>query len=254
MQRVSVRARKNLSIDRKEQIFTDQYDGIVYCAEVPNHHTLVTRRNGKILISGNCTGNAIAAAMEFDEMRQGTKGDFVPARLFIYYNERVAMGTVDKDSGGQIRDGIKSVVKLGAPNEKLWRYEEKMLKVKPTPMSYKQARRYKTVEYYRMMHNLDELKSCLAAGFPFVFGIKVYASFVGQQVANTGVVDMPKKGEKQAGLHAALACGYDDSSNRFIVRNSFGKDWGMDGYFTIPYAYLLDPKIAHDFWTLRLIR
>lgn len=201
-----------------------------------------------------CTGNAIAAAVEFEEIRQGTKDRFVPARLFIYYNERAMEGTVDQDSGGQIRDGIKSIAGQGTPHEDLWPYDVKMVKVKPGHKPYSQARQYRTVQYYRMMHKLDELRSCLASGFPFVFGIKVYSSFQSQRVANTGVVQMPKKGEKVAGLHAAVACGYDDTSKRFIVRNSFGKDWGMDGYFTIPYAYLLDPQIAHDFWTLRLLR
>lgn len=201
-----------------------------------------------------CTGNAIAGAIEFDEIKQGIKGRFVPSRLFIYYNERAMEGTVDKDAGGQIRDGIKSIARQGAPPETLWKYDKKMLKLKPVSKAYSQALRYKTVSYYRMMHNPEELKSCLASGFPFVFGIQVYASFLGQEVANTGVVQMPKKGEKVAGLHAVVACGYDDSSKRFIGRNSFGTDWGMNGYFTIPDAYLLDPKIAHDFWTLRLIR
>jgi C1A family cysteine protease len=201
----------------------------------------------------SCTSNAIAAAMEFDEIHQ-KKGRFVPSRLFIYYNERAVEGTIQKDAGGQIRDGIKSVATQGAPHEGLWEYDEKLLKVKPKSPCYTEGRRYRTVTYLRMMHNLEELKSCLAAGFPFVFGIKVYASFVGQRVANTGIVQMPKKGEKVAGMHAVVAVGYDDATQRFLVRNSYGTDWGMNGYFTIPYAYLLDPELAHDFWTLRLIK
>jgi hypothetical protein len=27
----------------------------------------------------------------------------------------------------------------------------------------------------------------------------------------------------------------------------------MQGYFTLPYAYLIDPNLADDYWTIRLI-
>jgi len=53
-------------------------------------------------------------------------------------------------------------------------------------------------------------------------------------------------------LHAVLVVGYDESQQRFLVRNSWGKQWGMGGYFTMPYAYLLDSNLSDDFWTIRL--
>src|SRR5580693_7139532 len=64
---------------------------------------------------GSCTGNAIAGAIEFERMKQKLAPNFVPSRLFIYYNERVIEGTVATDSGAQIRDGIKTVAQIGAP-------------------------------------------------------------------------------------------------------------------------------------------
>src|SRR5690242_13868381 len=54
---------------------------------------------------GSCTANAIAGAIQFDRRKQGVS-DFTPSRLFIYYNERDLEGTVDSDSGAQIRDGV----------------------------------------------------------------------------------------------------------------------------------------------------
>jgi hypothetical protein len=60
---------------------------------------------------GCCTANAIAAALQFDEIKQKKNGHFIPSRLFIYYNERVIEGTVKSDSGAQLRDGVKAVVK-----------------------------------------------------------------------------------------------------------------------------------------------
>jgi len=201
----------------------------------------------------SCTANAIAAAMEFDDLKQGLKSVTTPSRLFIYYNERAMEGTPNKDAGGQIRDGIKSVSAQGACAETVWPYLKADVLVKPPEVSYSQARRYRAVEYQRLMRNLDHLKSCLASGYPFVFGIKVFTSFQGAAVKKTGKLDMPRKGEKTIGLHAVLAAGYDDRIRRFIVRNSWGREWGMHGYFTIPYVYLLDPKISHDFWTIRFV-
>ncbi|MGH6684529.1 MAG: C1 family peptidase [Pseudolabrys sp.] len=47
------------------------------------------------------------------------------------------------------------------------------------------------------------------------------------------------------------AVGYDDKAQRFIVRNSWGADWGKKGYCTMPYAYLADRNLSDDFWTMR---
>ena len=65
---------------------------------------------------------------------------------------------------------------------------------------------------------------------------------------------MPAAGESVLGGHAVLAVGYDDSQQRFIVRNSWGTGWGMQGYFTMPYAYLTERNLSSDFWTIRLVK
>jgi len=192
--------------------------------------------------------------MEYDALRQDPKMAFTPSRLFIYYNERAMEGTVGKDAGGQIRDGIKSVAKQGDCPETLWPYDAKTVTVKPAKECYFHARSFTALEYQRIGRNLSHMKACLASGHPFVFGIKVFSSFEGDAVRKSGCLNMPRKREKVVGLHAVVACGYDDAQQRFLVRNSWGSGWGMRGYFTIPYAYLLDSKISHDFWTIRVVR
>jgi len=202
---------------------------------------------------GSCTGNAIACAIQFERLKQKLKPDFVPSRLFIYYNERSMEGTVASDSGAQIRDGIKSVAKLGDCPETEWPYKIEKFSTRPSSKCYRDARKYKAVLYQRVAQALNQMKGCLASGYPFVFGFSVYESFEGPKVAKTGVVPMPSPQEKQFGGHAVIAVGYDDSQQRFIVRNSWGASWGMGGYFTIPYAYLTDDNLAADFWTVRVI-
>ncbi|MGC2518364.1 MAG: C1 family peptidase [Burkholderiales bacterium] len=202
---------------------------------------------------GSCTGNAIAAAVQFERLKQKLKPDFVPSRLFIYYNERMIEGTVNSDSGAQIRDGIKSVAKAGDCPESMWPYIVAKFADKPSPACYKRAVSYKAVQYQRVARSLNQMKGCLFSGYPFVFGFSVYDSFESDAVAGSGVAPMPRAGEKLLGGHAVLAVGYDDTQQRFIVRNSWGTKWGMGGYFTMPYAYFTDSNLSDDFWTIRVV-
>jgi C1A family cysteine protease len=201
---------------------------------------------------GSCTANAIAAAHQFDQMKQQEVA-FIPSRLFIYYNERKMEGTVNEDSGGMIRDGMKSIAKQGVCSETECPYVISKFRNKPSAQCYKDALDHQAGTYYSVNQLLSQMTGCLAAGYPFVFGFSVYESFESAAVAKTGKVPMPKQGESQLGGHAVLAVGYDDTQKRFIVRNSWGTKWGVKGYFTMPYDYLLDPSLADDFWTVRLV-
>ena len=203
---------------------------------------------------GSCTANAIAGAIEFDRIKQGLSDVFTPSRLFIYYNERVIEHTVDSDSGAQIRDGVKSVSKQGGPHEALWPYDIAKFKDRPPQAAITDGELHTAVSYQRVARLLNQMKGCLAAGYLFVFGFTVYESFESQQVAKTGVVPMPGTNEQELGGHAVLAVGYDDSQQRFIVRNSWGDKWGIAGYFTMPYTYLIDTNLSDDFWTIRVVK
>ena len=201
---------------------------------------------------GSCTGNALAAAFEFDLLKQNLT-DFIPSRLFIYYNERRLEGTVNSDSGAQIRDGVKTLVRQGVCPEITWPYDITKFADKPPAACYTDALTHQATSYQRVPRTLEQMKGCLAEGFPFVFGFTVYDSFESQDVAKTGVVPMPAPNESVLGGHAVVAVGYDDADERFRVRNSWGTGWGQEGYFTMPYAYLTDSGLAADFWTLRLV-
>jgi len=202
---------------------------------------------------GSCTANAIAGAIQFDRLKQQLP-DFVPSRLFIYYNERVMEHTVASDSGAQIRDGIKSVATLGDCPETAWPYVVTKFKTKPSAACYAAALKYKVVSYQRVTQTLSQLKGCLASGYPFVFGFTVYESFESAQVAKSGHATLPKSGESVVGGHAVVGVGYDDNMERFTVRNSWGNGWGLKGYFTLPYAYVAESNLASDFWTIRVVQ
>lgn len=201
---------------------------------------------------GSCTGNAIAGAIEFELMKQDAD-IFTPSRLFIYYNERVIEHSVNQDAGAEIRDGMKSANKQGVCPETMWPYIIKKFCDKPPVAAYTNALKHQILSYQRVSRLLNQMKGCLAEGYPFIFGFTVYDAFESAQVEKTGKLNMPRPKEKVLGGHAVLAVGYDDKSKRFIVRNSWGDAWGQKGYFTMPYDYLLDENLADDFWTIRVV-
>ena len=196
---------------------------------------------------GSCTAQALAGNIEFlDKKIDGEYTDV--SRLFIYYNERVLMDAIDYDSGASLRDGIKTLKNDGACHEETWPYIISRFDKKPLQKCYDEGKLH-LIESYHRLHTISELLTCLAEGYPFVFGFAVYESFESQDTKRTGIVHMPTKDEIQIGGHAVMAIGYDQTDKRFLVRNSWGKKWGMAGYFTMPFEYL--ETLADDFWTIR---
>jgi C1A family cysteine protease len=200
--------------DHRDYMFSDVYRAIPKLpASVDLRGTCSPIEDQKTL--GSCTANALVGALEFLE-----KNDGVPftdlSRLFVYYNERVIEHTVASDAGAMLRDGIKTFAKQGVCSEKNWPYTLTKFKNKPTKACYAEASTHLITSYQRIQ-TLDDMRSCLAAVYPFIFGFTVYASFESNQVAKTDVVPMSAPGE-----HALVAVGYKDSIKRFIARNSWG--------------------------------
>jgi C1A family cysteine protease len=202
---------------------------------------------------GSCTANAIANAFLFEKMKQKDIALFLPSRLFIYYNERALEGTIKSDSGAEIRDGIKTLIKQGVCPETEWPYKICKFKSKPSKKCFSDALKNQLEEYLSVNQTLIDLKSSLAEGYPVVFGFTVYESFESTQVAKTGFMSMPSPTESILGGHAVWTVGYDDTKQVFIVMNSWGSTWGDKGFFYIPYAYITNPDLASDFWNLQLV-
>lgn len=202
---------------------------------------------------GSCTANAIGAGFQFLQKKQSI-ATFMPSRLFLYYNERDMENNVNSDAGAMIRDGIKSMNKLGICQETMWPYNVGKFTQKPPAPCYKEALKHQVTSYQRVTQQLNQLKGCLSAGYPFVFGFTVYESFMTAQVAKTGIMPMPDfSKEKTVGGHAVLAVGYDDDKKFFIVRNSWSKGWGDKGNFYMPYSYMTESSLCDDFWTMRIV-
>jgi C1A family cysteine protease len=199
---------------------------------------------------GSCTANALASGLrEYWQNRTGKLTRL--SRLWLYWEERHLEGTVNEDSGATIRDGLKVLQQMGCAPESDWPYDITKFTQTPPVKPTTDAKQFKISEYHRVI-NLTTLKNALAEGYPVVIGIKVYESFESDQVAQNGIVPLPKHGEQFLGGHAVLAVGYRDDPNSkgqgFVTcRNSWSESWGDKGYFYLPYGYFIN--YVTDMWT-----
>lgn len=201
---------------------------------------------------GSCTGNACAAALAYCRTMQGLPA-MLPARLMLYWFARYLAGNQGADAGAQIRDVIKAAARWGACDESLWPYDPARVLDMPDAQALAAGTMDEAIGYHRVDQTESALCTVLSGGDPIVFGFTVHDSFESDAVAKTGLVPMPDANDPVLGGHAVLLCGYDDDKRLFLVRNSWGAGWGDAGYCWFPYAYLTDPGLAADFWTVRLV-
>ena len=208
-------------------------------------HMTAVENQGEL---GSCTANAIAGAYEYLAKRM-TGQSYDISRLFIYYLARKFDGCEDEDCGSTLRLGMKVLAKYGACSEAAWPYDIDVFRNQPHDEAFQEAADHLIDEYDRLEVNLHAMKVCLAEGYPFVFGTDIFSSF--EELDHRGHANLPLPSEENLGGHAMLACGYSDRDQVFLVRNSWGTDWGDRGYCYMPYEYLTNTDLTGDCWTLR---
>ena len=205
---------------------------------------------------GSCTANALCYGYAYDEKKEST---FSPSRLFLYYCERDEEGTVKIDAGASLRDGCKVMHKIGICQEEFWPYDIDKFAERPPDQCFKNANHHKTLEYRRVEQDCDSILASLQEGYPVIFGFNVYESFESFEVELTGIVPLPDVEEKLLGGHAVAIVGICKQKKMFLVRNSWGKSWGIKspakhmGHCWMPFDYILNPDLASDFWQIKSV-
>ncbi len=202
---------------------------------------------------GSCTSCSATAMVQYLLKKDYPKRVFHPSILATYYWTRLLEGNQRYDSGASMRGVMKAINKYGSAHNKLWPYKTRRWRKAPPRRARLNAKKHRVIEYRRLDQELDELKTCLVMGYPFIFGFWVYESFEGRQMDRTGVMPIPDVAREEFyGGHAVAVVGFEEKKKAFLCRNSWGVKWpnrSMKGHFWMPYDAILDPELSEDFWT-----
>ena len=215
---------------------------------------------------GSCTAHAAAGIVEYFERRAFGK-HIDASRLFLYKTTRNLM-QVSGDTGAWLRETMAALVLCGVPDEKYWPYKVKDFDREPSGFVYALAENFSTIKYFchdSQGSNLTgdvillSVKKYLDAGIPSMFGFWGFQSF--EDTDQPGAIAYPCEGENAQWGHAVITVGYDDeriitnlkcktqTKGALLIRNSWGRNWGDNGYGWLPYDYVLN-GLAIDFWSL----
>lgn len=85
---------------------------------------------------------------------------------------------------------------------------------------------------------VDDVKRALSAGCPVHLAMNTGPRF--SEIGRDGIVDASEAASGRHGRHAMLVVGY--SGNYYVVKNSWGSDWGDGGYCYIPKKVLMESE------------
>lgn len=198
--------------------------------------------------ANSCVANAVVGALEYMDRRAGGRAiDY--SRLFVYWYARDLRGWQDQDEGCYIRDAIKVVAGRGVCPESLWPYNLQRVMVEPEAVCGAAAHRH-LLERYARAKTLQDIQAALAMGYPVVGGFPVFEALESPEVAKSGLLPAPRPEDHILGYHAMMIAGYDAAAKQLIVRNSWGPEWGLNGYVKFPFAYA-ERGLIEDVWVIQ---
>lgn len=211
-------------------------------------------RNGFSVIrnQGNqasCVSFSLVSIIEYYLNSRLNKKDF--SESFLYYNARAITNETEKDEGVAIEYALQSLKENGVCVEELCPYDEKTYNRKPSEDAYKDANSRRINGAQKVNNCINDIKCALSEGSPIIGSFRVFKSL---EHNTDGFVLLPTDEEltESPKYHAMVICGYNDANKYFIVRNSWGKKFGHNGYCYIPYSYVRDSNLTRGLYLVKM--
>lgn len=174
-----------------------------------------------------CEAYALVAALETKmqyQLDECFNPDLSEAHLYFYAGGTYEAGYVN------IIDAANYLINIGVPDEGCYPDPHRPYDYPFESLSGWENRTVKIQNWGWVDHDIESIKTALIEHGPLIICIFVWTDFF----YYTGGVYEHKWGTR-AGGHVVTITGYDDSNECWIVKNSWGSNWGENGWFRMSY-------------------
>lgn len=197
---------------------------------------------------GSCTSFAVASMYEAMMKRNGVESDIVLSPGFLYYYSNILKGR--PQGGSNFHDQLGVLGIHGICRDTFYTYDSDNPSKKPSEDAIEDAETHRVLAAKQIPlslnsdkeksldHNHRMITSALSEGLPVGISLKVYDNLGKNGAFILHPTDSPSA--KEEGYHAMVIAGYSEENGFYIVRNSWGENFGDNGYCYIPTTYIDD--------------
>lgn len=231
-------------------VIPDFYDLSPYMPEV--------RSQGKI---GSCvswaSGYYLKSYQEKIEKGYSYNNDNSKLMSPSFIFNQVKSNPSDCRKGSTIIDNLNILKNKGICSWETMPYTDNDCNIQPNSGQLQQAKKNKILNYFFMyashdpysMNSKDLIrytKEFISRNIPLIISFPLDKKFHQAKSPNNSYIYRNYSKNERIGYHAVLLVGYDDSRKSFKAINSWGKNWGNNGFFW--FDYNLYSKIVIEVW------
>jgi len=173
---------------------------------------------------------------------------------FLHWAAKQRDGLPEGAAGTTLEAAIAALREAGQPLEDVWPYDserdDQSAEYLPQTGAEDAAKERIIRGATRLASRAETLLQVLEGGRAVLLVVRLHVTWY--YPSSEGVIGMPTTTQSSLGNHAVLVVGYyegDESGMepRFIVRNSWGDDWGRDGYGYLQFGYVDDYGLAASY-------
>jgi C1A family cysteine protease len=198
----------------------------------------------------SCVANSWCDALEILQGTVNPKAVTQLSRLFLYWIARDLVGSQKSDKGSFNRAAAHQLKKVGTVAEKWYPYDTMKVFDSPELDLYTMAAKNRISSFYALYSKgndrIKDIEKAIRANHPVVISTGVGKDFM-QYRGGNHILTSPTKIE---GYHAMVIVGVGwtiNSKKKFLLRNSWSKGWGDNGYVWVTEDYISN-DMTNDLW------